>query len=187
VLERVTGDFVVLRAFDDADVSQLLAAFDDPDVALWNAGPTEADGVLRWMRDRNDWASGEHASWAVADTSGALLGSVSLHRLDSEQADAEAGYWTAPWARRRGVAAAALALATGYAFGRIGLHRVYLYHAVENAASCVVAERAGFRHEGTLRQSYLYGDGRYHDEHLHGRLADDPPPSPMGRAPVTPV
>jgi RimJ/RimL family protein N-acetyltransferase len=186
-LERVAGGFVVLRAFEDADVPQLLAAFNDPEIARWNAGPTEVDAVLRWMRDRNDWAPGDHASWAVAEASGTLVGSVSLHRLDRDQADAEVGYWTAPWARRRGVATAALALATSYAFGPLGLHRVYLYHAVENPGSCVVAECAGFRHEGTLRQSYLYGDGRYHDEHLHGRLADDPPLSPTEPAPVTPA
>ncbi|MDQ1615779.1 MAG: hypothetical protein QOJ60_1718, partial [Actinomycetota bacterium] len=51
--------------------------------------------------------------------------------------------------------------------------RVELYHAVANPASCRVAEKVGFRHEGTLRQSYVYGDGTRHDEHLHARLAGD--------------
>ena len=32
---------------------------------------------------------------------------------------------------------------------------------------------AGFRLKGTLRESYRYGDGQVHDEHLHARLADD--------------
>ncbi len=36
-----------------------------------------------------------------------------------------------------------------------------------------MATAAGFMHEGTLRQSYRYPDGRYHDEHLHGILASD--------------
>mgnify|MGYP006320738725 FL=1 len=36
-----------------------------------------------------------------------------------------------------------------------------------------MATAAGFVHEGTLRQSYRYPDGRYHDEHLHGILASD--------------
>jgi len=44
---------------------------------------------------------------------------------------------------------------------------------VENGGSCAVALAAGFRHEGTLRESYRYADGVHHDEHLHGLLARD--------------
>jgi hypothetical protein len=39
-----------------------------------------------------------------------------------------------------------------------------------------VALKAGYPVEGTLRQSYIYGDGRRYDEHLHARLASDPEP-----------
>ncbi len=59
------------------------------------------------------------------------------------------------------------------AFDELGLHRVYLYHAVENPGSCGVARAAGFVQEGTLRQSYRYADGAYHDEHLHALLSTD--------------
>ncbi|TGB15201.1 hypothetical protein E4099_07255 [Streptomyces palmae] len=31
--------------------------------------------------------------------------------------------------------------------------------------------------EGTLRDSHRFGDGAYHDEHLHARLAADPEPT----------
>ena len=52
--------------------------------------------------------------------------------------------------------------------------RLELFHAVENAGSCRVAESAGLRLEGVHRSSYRYGDGLLHDEHCHARLADDP-------------
>ena len=61
----------------------------------------------------------------------------------------------------------------GPAFEVLGLHRLSLYHAVDNQASCGVALRAGFQLEGLLRQGYRYGDGNYHDEHVHGLLAAD--------------
>ena len=48
-----------------------------------------------------------------------------------------------------------------------------LYHAVDNPASCRVAVKAGFVLEGRPRESFRYGDGQLHDEHLHGRLATD--------------
>lgn len=40
-------------------------------------------------------------------------------------------------------------------------------------ASPVRVRGDGFLLEGTLRESYRYADGRFHDEHLHARLATD--------------
>jgi RimJ/RimL family protein N-acetyltransferase len=74
------------------------------------------------------------------------------------------------------VAGAAVEAACRWGFTALGLHRVQLYHAVENTASGRVAEKAGFTLEGRLRQSHRYGDDRHHDELLWGRLADDPAP-----------
>ena len=172
-LVRVEDCGVVLRGYRPGDEVDLLAACADADIAMWNPGPENADAAVAFMSRRNDWSDGGHASWAVADASDRLVGSVSVHRIDPDQADAEIGYWVAPWARRTGVATGAVSAACRFAFGTIGLHRVYLFHAVENPGSCAVAASAGFRHEGTLRQSYRYADGAYHDEHLHGLLAAD--------------
>ncbi len=53
------------------------------------------------------------------------------------------------------------------------MHRVQLAHAVDNVASCRVAEKAGFRLEGTLRGSNRLASG-FADEHVHARVAGDP-------------
>jgi RimJ/RimL family protein N-acetyltransferase len=167
-----------LRPFVPRDVDTLIQVFADPEVKRWNPGPTEdEDGtewVEEWLRRRNDWKAGGHFSWAVGGAGGALLGSVSLHQVDLDQQDAEIGYWVVPWARGRGIAGRAVAAAVDFAFDRAGLRRVYLYHATANVASCRIADRCGFTHEGTLRRSHRYGDGEYHDEHLHGLLVTDP-------------
>lgn len=173
---RLAGAGVVLRPFTAADLPALRAAFADPAIACWNPGPADPAEMDRWMAGRNDWTGGDHASWAVGDPAGGLLGSVSVHQLDPDQGDAEIGYWIAPAARGHGHATAAVGLAAGYGFGVLGLRRIYLYHAVANTASCRVATAAGFRLEGTLRQSHRYADGRWHDEHIHGRLRTDPAP-----------
>ena len=62
----------------------------------------------------------------------------------------------------------------GRAFGlfeHVGLHRIELHHATGNAASCRVADKAGYALEGTMRQRTLHADG-WHDMHLHARLRD---------------
>jgi RimJ/RimL family protein N-acetyltransferase len=179
---------LTLRAFEEPDLSDLLEAFADPAIAAWNPGPAPASeaAVREWMGRRNDWGDGGHASWAVADQDGRLCGSVSVHNLDPDQLDAEMGYWVAPWARRRGVGVRSVQAAARFGFTQLGLHRLYLYHAVDNEASCRLALTAGFPLEGQLRQSYRYADGRFHDEHLHARLAEDPaagsPLDPSGRS-----
>lgn len=164
---------MLLREFAPRDTNDLLAAFADEEIARWNPGPAGPDAATEFMTTRNDWSGASHASWSVVDASDRLVGSVSVHQIDADQADAEIGYWIAPWGRRLGYATRAVVAASGFAFTRLGLHRLYLYHAVENTGSCAVAAAAGFVHEGTLRESFRYPDGRYHDEHLHGILAGD--------------
>ncbi|MBM0226456.1 GNAT family N-acetyltransferase [Micromonospora sp. ATA51] len=75
--------------------------------------------------------------------------------------------------RPGGIASAAVTALTTWAFAQLPLHRIELCHAVANRASCRVAARAGYPAEGTLRESYRYGDGRRYDEHPHARLATD--------------
>jgi len=173
------GDYVMdAPTSDDAD--DLVRALADPDIAVWNpaasmsaASPRER--ALRWIEDRAAWAP-DHASWVVRDRDGHLVGAVSLHHIDDVMATAEIGYWMAPDGRERGLGAAATDAATRFGFEQRGLVRIELFHAVENEASCRLATRCGFLHEGTTRSSFVYGDGTRHDEHLHGRLASDPYP-----------
>jgi RimJ/RimL family protein N-acetyltransferase len=167
---------IVLRPWRAADATEVLTVLRDPAVAMWNPADrpeVDLDLAEAWVAQRGDWSESEHVSFAVVaeDAPGPLLGSVSLYKIDRVHDNAEIGYWTAPAARGRGVAPTALDLLTRWALSPGGLHRVQLYHAVDNPASCRVAEKAGFRLEGVLRESFRYGDGALHDEHLHARLA----------------
>jgi RimJ/RimL family protein N-acetyltransferase len=55
----------------------------------------------------------------------------------------------------------------------LGLERIELEHAVANEASCRVAERAGYRLEGTKRAGFRDDTGRRWDAHLHALVAGD--------------
>ena len=174
------ADDLVLRPATEADLEPLAAAFHDPLIRRWNPLQVDdgaGDAVRKWMERRNDWSAGDHLSWLMSDMHGRVLGSVSLHHVDLEHENAEVGYWVASQFRGRRLSARGVDVAARFAFETLGFRRLYLYHSVDNPASCRAAERAGFELEGTLRQSYRYADGRFHDEHLHGRLATDEPRS----------
>jgi RimJ/RimL family protein N-acetyltransferase len=168
-----------LRPPSEADAADTLLMLRDPDVRRWNPSPETLDleGARAWCRRGAAWSDGPHATFSVLDAvSGRLLGNVSLHKLDLAQRDAEIGYRVAPWARGAGVGSDAVAAASRWAFGALGLLRIELCHAVVNLPSCRVAVKAGYLLEGTLRQAYVYGDGKRYDEHVHARLASDPDP-----------
>ncbi|MGZ4543974.1 MAG: GNAT family N-acetyltransferase [Blastococcus sp.] len=163
----------LLRRWREDDAGAYRTALESPGGRLWH-GSTLAtrEDVAAALARRRDWTIGDHASWALVDGT-ELLGSISIHRIDREQDDGEIGYWIAPAARGRGLAGLAAEAACRWAFADLGLHRIQLFHAVENTASARVAEKAGFSREGRLRQSHRYGEGLRHDELLWARLATD--------------
>jgi RimJ/RimL family protein N-acetyltransferase len=173
------GD-LVLRSWLPADAVMVMRAAADPLIALWNPfipdlSVAGLDAAEAWCANRADWSDGRHASWAIAYSShpAQAVGSVSLFEIEPDQARCQGGYWVAPEHRGRGVAWRGLKGAAQFAFDRMELHRVEIFHSVENEASCKTAVRAGLRLEGTHRQSHRYGDGRYHDEHCHAMLEID--------------
>jgi RimJ/RimL family protein N-acetyltransferase len=173
---RVAGLGVVLRGNTTADAAAATALFADPDTAQWYSGPDprDAEGIRRWCLSSADWSSGGHATWAIADQHDAMIGNLSLVRIDTHDMSAVIAYRLIPSARGHGVATAAVRLATGWAFETLGLERIELIHAVDNPASCRVAERAGYLLEGIQRAGYRDDQGRRWDAHLHARLSTDP-------------
>jgi RimJ/RimL family protein N-acetyltransferase len=93
-------------------------------------------------------------------------------RLSLEERQGEIGYVVAPAGRGRGLAARAVALLTDWGFGGLDLQRIELRIDPRNAASERVAERAGYRREGTLR-SVAFKEGTRSDVGVWSRLAAD--------------
>lgn len=176
--EIVAGRYQ-LRPPSLRDVPDMMAMSRDADITMWNplASGVEEEAARAWVERHADWDGGRSPLFGVYEAvQGRLLGLVSLHKIDLKQSAGELGYRVAPWARGQGVATMALATVADWAFGFLELTRLQLIHAVDNAASCRVAHKCGFLHEGTTRSSYRYGDDTLHDEHIHGRLIGDPVP-----------
>ncbi|MFC7830988.1 GNAT family N-acetyltransferase [Streptomyces sp. NPDC057375] len=158
----------------------IITAAADPLISVWNPLPaSNRKSALRWLETREEgWECGTQASFAAMTvTDDVLLGNVTLQWVDRADGRAMISYWFLPLARGRGIATRATTAVTRWAFRSSGARRIELTHAVGNEASCRVAERCGYRPEGTLRQARRLGDGAYHDGHLHARLVADPDPA----------
>ncbi|TXS40984.1 N-acetyltransferase [Streptomyces sp. uw30] len=190
-LPDLYGHGLRLRPWDadsEADVETWFQGRTDPEFRRWNT-PLKITTDLDSARDSlciaaENTANGTSAAYCVTDAAtGAPLGHVGVNVVNRVMSSARVGYWVLPEARGRRVATHALALATRWALAEpdgLGLHRLELDHAVGHDSSCRVAERCGFRYEGTLRDA-MWEAGRhdaYRDMHLHARLATDPDVNP---------
>lgn len=170
-----TGDGLELRPWRTTDAGALVAASHDPAISQWNLLPavSEDEAHARIERMHERWTTERGAVWAIARPGGGdVLGLAALIGIDLHRGNAEIGYWVLPAGRGAGIAVEAARRLTRWALDDLGLHRLTLCHSVANMASCRVAEKAGFRLEGTLRSSLLHADG-WHDQHLHARVRGD--------------
>ncbi len=157
---ELRADGVLLRPWRPADAADVHRICQDPEIPRWTPVPSPyspADATAFVAMTTAAWASGRAASWAICDADdGEVLGSVAVTDLDRPYP--EVGYWVAPEARGRGVAAAAAREACRWAFDR-GAPKVLWLADVGNEASWRVAHRVGFVHEGRRLAEIPHGDG----------------------------
>ncbi|MBL7256034.1 GNAT family N-acetyltransferase [Paractinoplanes lichenicola] len=153
--ELYTEDREFLRRWDP----------DRPDEFFTPAG--QRDSVAAALRETDAgrmWA-------AVILYEGGVVGRVSLNNiLRGPLQSAFLGYWVSRRAAGRGVATAAVARCLDLAFGDLALHRIDAYAREENAGSCRVLEKNGFRRTG-VSYGHVYVDGRWRDDIVFQRLA----------------
>ena len=168
---------VRLRPLRDDDAGDIEAACNDSETQRFlpflPRPYTRAD-ALAWIREGSVAASAAGgASYAIADrTSDRLLGTVGLHHVDPTRGQGEIGYWTAPWARGRGLTGTATRAVADRAF-KEGFGRLEALVEWENPRSVRVALGAGFRYEGVRRGASATPGAPRRDLVVFARLADD--------------
>jgi RimJ/RimL family protein N-acetyltransferase len=149
----------------------------DPDALRFTRfpDPPEDGFPARWLARYDEGRrTGTKEAFAILGPEGddTFYGVALAVDIVAEAAEAELGYLTAPAARGRGVATAALAQLTAWAFATRGLHRVTLVIDATNAGSERVAQKCGYTREGLLRDAFLK-PGRRGDLLLYAKLATD--------------
>jgi RimJ/RimL family protein N-acetyltransferase len=170
----LTGTAFVLRAFREDDFDAALALEHDAAAARWvpELPAVDGAGVVAFYETCRREGSLLHLVVADRD-SDAYLGEMML--AFGEYNVAELGCCLAPAARGRGIATEAIVALTDWTFDELGLGRVQVFVAPENVAAHRLAERAGFRQEGVLRDYWEDGDARL-DVLILARLPGDEVP-----------
>lgn len=141
---------LLLRPWAASDAGPLIESFRDPELVRWTAFHVpDAAAAAAWLAvQREGWAAGTRFSLVVEemgdDGTPLLVGNVALKAARFPDGVGEVGFWTAPWARGRGVAPAAVIALSSWAFETFPLTHLELRHHLANTASCRVALRAGF-------------------------------------------
>lgn len=180
----LTDDRVMLRPWSRSDAPFMAVASADPAIRRYN-GPHDRQGrpapppsivqaeaaIDQFVQGWQAFAtSGNPRGTAFAITDAAsreLVGCCGVDNWTDEDV-VQFGYWIADGARGRGYATRAVILMTRWLFD-LGAARAFLTIIADNEGSVVVARRAGFAHEGTMRAHSVW-QGERHDVLLYAAL-----------------
>lgn len=102
-----------------------------------------------------------------------LVGSSGLHRMDWEVPKFEIGYWCRTRFAGQDYVTEAVQGITDFAFDKLEARRVEIQCDTLNKASARVAEKAGYRLEGTLRNDQASTSGDLRDTFIYSLIPSD--------------
>jgi diamine N-acetyltransferase len=164
----IYGERIRLRAVEREDIPRYVNWLNDPEVTaglLINL-PMASWDETRWFENLPNLPAEERPLAVDAsqpDGSWTHIGNVGLHQIEWTNRAAEFGIFIGDksfWNTGYGTEATHLTLKHG--FETLNLNRIYLYVFETNPGAIRAYEKAGFVHEGKLRQS-IYRYGRYID------------------------
>ena len=168
------GNSITLRPVLDTDLDQLYSFHIDID----NRGDFFPRGLLsqpafqKQFQDTGFWSKDE-GMLVIVSPDDALLGHIEFFKTVNYLDEYELSYQVyAPEQRGKGVATEAVQLLVRYLFETKRVNRIRLIIHLNNAASRRLAEKCGFRHEGTARGAW-YHKGKHRDVEIYALLHDD--------------
>lgn len=131
-----------------------------------------ADAMIAWAGALPDNGS---AWWAIRDGAGDFVGTAGLIVTERRRGSrGEVSYNVVRPRWRQGVMGEVLPALLAHGHAALGLRRLDALVTPGNLASAALLSRFGFQLEGTMRD-HGFWKGRFWDQHLYARLADDQP------------
>lgn len=168
---------LVARAMVPGDVAAFAAYRADPAVARyqsWDAYTREqAAELVSAMADLRPGLPGEWYQLALEDrASEELVGDLASCVDEDEHRAMEIGFTLDPRHQGQGYGAEAVRGLLSYAFGELGMHRLYAVTDAENASAAALLTRVGFRQEAHFRSNVFF-KGAWGSEFVFAILAEE--------------
>lgn len=168
------GTVVTLRPVREDDLAELYAHHVDID----NRGEFFPRGIMsqpRFVKEFHEsgfWTKDE-GMLVIVNPEGRIIGHIEFFKTVNYLAEYELSYILyTPEHRGQGATTEAVTLMVRYLFETKPINRIRLVIHPDNAASRRIAEKCGFRHEGTARGAW-YNAGRYQDVEIYAILHDE--------------
>lgn len=110
----------------------------------------------------NSKADHSNKHFAIVDDNDEWVGTISLKKIDYENKKAEYSIITDKAVRGKGYAEEATKELFDFAFGQLGLHKIYLNVVSENERAIAFYKKCGFYFVGESRDSVIL-NGHYHN------------------------
>ena len=163
-------DNVIIRPVRRKDSDFLFSMINDPELVRWNAPFKNVSA-----EDHERWLSGilDHPSKKLflIEQQGQPIGSVQLIDIDKTHNSAELTIRVKQDFQSKGAGTQAVTQLLGEARA-LGLHRVWLRVFSNNPRAIRAYEKAGFTHEGIMKEAALI-EGKYLDVVIMGKLLDE--------------
>ncbi len=111
--------------------------------------------------------------FVIVDEASDLQGLFFLKNINWRVPKAEFAYFIDKDLEGKGIMTHAFRLLISHCFSELGFNRLYLVAMEDNLASRRLAEKCGFRHEGTLRKDFCLASGELVDDVLYGLVKED--------------
>jgi [ribosomal protein S5]-alanine N-acetyltransferase len=168
------GKSITLRPVRDTDLEKLYDFHTD----IQNRGEYFPRSILsqpafqKHFQENGFWGS-EDGMLLIVNPADEILGHIEFFKTVNYLDEYELSYQIYNTEHRgRGATTEAINLLVGYLFETRRMNRIRLVIHPDNAASRRLAEKCGFRHEGTARGAW-YNRGRHNDVEIYSILHGD--------------
>ena len=159
---HLTTQHLLLRPYQEDDASDFMRLLQENAALLAPAFGSRLarvhaleDARMQVQQLRTDWDSRRSFDFGVwLKDSERYIGDVALKNLDRSVPKAELGLYFSDWPDTRALALEALQAVSTFAFGQLGMNKLYLRCTNSNHFYGELAEEYGFRKEGLLRSDY---------------------------------
>jgi len=168
------GNAITLRPVREADLDQLRELDLDLDSRgeYWPLSIMSETAYRREFHETGFWGE-NFGRLLIIEAGGDIIGEIMYFKTVAYMDEFEIGYRLfkkGEWGK--GATSDALRTLTRYLFQIKNINRIRLCIDVENAGSLKVAQKGGYKHEGTMR-GCMYHRGRHHDMELYAITRGD--------------